>query len=129
MKKSVLDKFLAAATVGSLLIATAGCAASAKEAPSASASEKTFVMMDANKDGKIILEEFKAANPNLSEQAFIIIDKNGDKSIDMSEWSEFAKMHAKSSREKGAPMNNIPGDPLIPPPDSSDLPLMRPPMN
>ena len=27
----------------------------------------------------------------------------------------------------GAPMNNMPGDPIIPPPGSADMPLVTPP--
>ncbi len=87
-----------------------------------------FVEMDTNNDGKVVLEEFNAAFPNMNERAFAVIDKNGDQGIDRAEWFEFVANHGRSP-ERGAPMNNIPGDPLIPPPDSNDLPLVRPPMN
>lgn len=91
-----------------------------------------FDQMDGNKDGKVVLEEFRAAFPDMNERAFAVIDVNGDKVIDRTEWLEFSTGHARGARPQGlrpegAPMNNIPGDPLIPPPDSSDLPLMRPP--
>ena len=55
------------------------------------------------------------------------------------EWATFMQGHAAGMRPDGmgggmggtpdrAPrMNNMPGDPMIPPPDSADLPLMRPP--
>ena len=88
-----------------------------------------FAQIDVDSDGKIVAEEFQAAFPNMGEQAFVIIDKNADKGIDRVEWAEFIENHGRSPREPDhAPvMNNIPGDPLIPPVDSNDLPLMRPP--
>lgn len=128
MKKTNLEKLLASA-IGVLFIASSGCAAGINEPSAQPSADKSFELMDSSKDGKVVIEEFKTAYPNMSEQAFIIIDKNGDKTIDRLEWAEFARQHAKPSKEKGTPMNNIPGDPLIPPPDSSDLPLMRPPVN
>lgn len=91
-----------------------------------------FDQMDINKDGRVILEEFQAAFPNMNEQAFGMIDLNNDGAIEREEWLQFTEGHASGNmprlRERGAPMNNIPGDPLIPPPDSSDLPLVRPPL-
>lgn len=91
-----------------------------------------FDQMDADRDGKVVVEEFRASFPNMNEKAFDVIDINGDKVIDRGEWLEFSAGHARGAmpqgmKDKGAPINNIPGDPLIPPPDSSDLPLMRPP--
>lgn len=113
--------------MGALLLGgQSGCAASDPPSP---VEQDRFVEMDTNGDGKIILEEFLAANPNMTDQAFVIIDRNKDNGIDRVEWLEFAQNHGRPAPEKGAPMNNIPGDPLIPPPDSSDLPLMRPPVN
>lgn len=105
----------------------AGCAAS--QPPASPPMADRFTQMDVNGDGKVVIEEFRAAFPSMGEQAFAIIDKNGDQGIDQTEWGEFMTNHAKSTapRREGAPMNNIPGDPLIPPPDSSDLPLVRPP--
>lgn len=94
-------------------------------------AQDKFDQMDANKDGKVVLEEFKAVFPNMTEQAFEVIDLNNDKVIERAEWLQFTEGHARGDRpgmpDRGAPMNNIPGDPLIPPVDSNDLPLMRPP--
>lgn len=114
--------------LGAILAAPGlGCAAS-QPAASDSVGER-FAIMDANNDGIVTLEEFRAAAPNMSGNAFVIIDQNGDKGIDREEWFAFVDNHGKNpTQERGAPMNNIPGDPLIPPPDSSDLPLVRPPM-
>lgn len=90
-----------------------------------------FDRMDANGDGKLVLEEFRAAFPNMNEQAFSVMDVNGNGSIERAEWFDFMEGHARGTMPGMARqpprMNNIPGDPLIPPPDSSDLPLMRPP--
>lgn len=115
-----------------LAIYTAGPALAMPPRGGGMAGAERFDQMDANKDNKVVLEEFRAAFPNMNEKAFDVIDINGDKAIDRTEWLEFSAGHARGAmpqgmREKGAPMNNIPGDPLIPPPDSSDLPLMQPP--
>lgn len=90
-----------------------------------------FAAMDSNGDGKIVIEEFRAAFPNMNEKAFEIIDLDGDKAIEVEEWAQFTSTHGQSGPEPephAPPMNNIPGNPIFPPPDSSDLPLMRPPM-
>lgn len=92
---------------------------------------KTFEQMDLDNDGKVVLEEFRTAFPNMNEKAFVVIDKNGNSGIERAEWYEFIEGHAKGMKpakmRDGTQMNNIPGDPLIPPPDSNDLPLVRPP--
>lgn len=112
---------------------TPGCAARMATQPShVDPGNARFDQMDINKDGRVILEEFTAAFPNMNDQAFAVIDLNKDGAIEREEWLQFTEGHAKGQmpgqRDRGAPMNNIPGDPLIPPPDSADLPLMRPPM-
>ena len=95
-----------------------------------------FAAMDKNGDGKVVIEEFQTAQPGMSERAFAVIDSNGDGAIERAEWDVFMKGHASGVPPQGMGMpqpetaprlNNIPGDPLIPPPDSADLPLMRPP--
>lgn len=120
-------KLLATAALGACLaFQAAGCAAQQSQTPG---TQDRFDVLDINHDGKVVIEEFRQASPNMNEQAFMIIDKNGDKGIDRAEWFDFMENHGKQPPEQmGAPMNNIPGDPLIPPPDSDDLPLVRPPL-
>ncbi len=105
------------------------CAMPAKQGNAAGST--TFEQMDKDNDGKVVLEEFRTAFPNMNEKAFVVIDKNGDSGIEHAEWYEFIEGHARGMQpakmREGAPMNNIPGDPMIPPPDSNDLPLVRPP--
>ena len=115
-----------------------GLAAPAAKAdkPAQTAAPDRFAAMDKNGDGKIVIEEFQAASPGMSERAFAVMDSNGDGFIDRVEWAAFMKGHAAGMTPEGMSMppkdtaprlNNIPGDPLIPPPGSADLPLMRPP--
>lgn len=124
-------RFLVAAALGAFIAPAWGCAASDSGAPPPLEGQDKFTVMDADADGKVTLEEFTTANPNMNERAFVIIDRNGDKAIAPEEWAVFIETHGQGTggRPMGAPMNNIPGDPLIPPPDSDDLPLVRPPMN
>ncbi len=114
-----------------LIFSVSGCEAQkpTSQAPAGQMPDR-FSVMDVNKDGRVVIEEFRAAFPNMNENAFGVIDLNGDGAIEQAEWAQFMEGHSKGMSmppEKGAPMNNIPGDPLIPPVDSSDLPLMRPP--
>ena len=108
----------------------------AHAAPAHTGGADRFAAMDKNGDGKVVIEEFQAARPGMSERAFVVIDSNGDGAIERAEWDAFMQGHAAGVPPQGMTMpqpetaprlNNIPGDPLIPPPDSADLPLMRPP--
>lgn len=117
------------------LLALPALQARAADDSAKAASKDKFEEMDKNKDGKVILEEFQASFPNMKESAFVVIDKNGDGAIDRVEWDEFLKGHAAGMKpgmggmppQMGAPMNNMPGDPMIPSPDSADMPLVTPP--
>lgn len=114
-------------------------AAAPGHAPRHATADDRFAAMDKDGDGRVVLEEFRAAYPGMSERAFAVIDSNGDGGIERAEWATFMQGHAAGMRPggmgdgmSGAPdraprMNNMPGDPMIPPPDSADLPLMRPP--
>lgn len=114
-------------------MAAPACARQAQTSPGP--AEMKFVEMDSNRDGKVVLEEFRTAFPNMSEQAFAVIDADNSGAIERAEWADFIESHARGrmpGRMKGESampgrMNNMPGDPMIPPPDSNDLPLVRPP--
>ena len=116
------------------LLTLPALAAQAAEPPAAAPKDK-FAEMDKNNDGKVVLEEFTAAFPGMREEAFKSIDKNGDGVVVREEWEVFSRQHASGMKpgnmppamQKGAPMNNMPGDPVIPPPDSADMPLLTPP--
>lgn len=109
--------------VAAMLLAGSACAKTV--------APDRFASLDKNGDGKVVVEEFRAAFPNMNEQAFVVIDANQDGAIDQNEWSQFMDGHSqpdmRALKQRGADMNNMPGDPLIPPVDSNDLPLMRPP--
>lgn len=101
-------------------------------------ADDRFTAMDKDGDGRVVLEEFRAAYPGMSERAFVVIDSNGDGGIERAEWATFMQSHAagmppegmngiKGSPDHAPRMNTMPGDPMIPPPGSADLPLMRPP--
>lgn len=131
---SVLRRMFALLALAGLL-ALPGLARAADERAQAAPGDK-FEAMDANQDGKVVLEEFQAAFPHMKESAFVVIDKNGDGAIGRVEWDEFLKGHAAGMkpgmggmppRQSGATMNNMPGNPLIPPPGSADMPLVTPP--
>lgn len=102
----------------------------------ASASQDKFAEVDKNNDGKVTLEEFMAVFPGMREEAFKSIDKNSDGVVVREEWEVFSKDHAAGMRPgnmppaantQGVRMNNMPGDPIIPPPDSANMPLLTPP--
>lgn len=113
---------------GMAALVLSGCLFSA--CANSAASQGRFAKMDTNGDGNVVLEEFQSANPGMKENTFMLIDLNNDGVIDSNEWASFMDSHGRTGmapgQERGAPMNNIPGDPLIPPVDSDDLPLMRP---
>lgn len=107
-----------------------GLFACATQKPQSEEPVDRFTIIDTNKDGQVVIEEFQAAFPDMGEKDFQAIDRNKNGGIDRMEWYDYLEGH-DASRFKGAPdnnapLNNIPGDPLIPPPDSNDLPLMRP---
>ena len=129
-KKTFRNLFMGTA-LGLLMLSPVQISCSAVSQPEPAPPVDRFVLMDVNGDGKVVREEFQAAFPNMNENAFLLIDKNRDNGIERVEWEEFVQTHGAGMQKppQGAPMNNIPGDPLIPPPDSDDLPLVRPPMN
>lgn len=117
---------IAAAAVLCLWAAVAQAAPDATGAPQASKPDK-FAMMDANKDGKVTYEEFKAFYPDMREEAFTVIDKNGDKVIDRVEWDTFVENHASGHMGGMMGGNGMPGNASMPSPGSADMPLVMPP--
>jgi hypothetical protein len=107
-------KKLAFATV--LLVLTGLTAASADDGPAAGKKGKgdgtlLFKKMDANGDGKVSKEEFKAFfdkvgkgklkdNPELLDKLFDKLDTDGDGSLSPAEFKKFVEMAAK--KRKGA---------------------------
>ena len=91
-----------------------------------------FAQMDANKDGKVVYEEFKAVFPTMREEAFTVIDKNGDKAIDRGEWDAFVQDHSSGhmggqAGGKMGGMSKAPGDAANPAAGCPALPLVTPP--
>lgn len=119
--------------LSSALLAGQGCASTAQPGAPATPPDPSarFTAIDGNRDGKVVIEEFSTAFPGMNRQAFTIIDADGDGAIDRAEWVQFMQTHPGANPpydgDPNARMNNIPGDPLIPPPDSADLPLVTPP--
>jgi Ca2+-binding EF-hand superfamily protein len=52
-----------------------------------------FENMDANKDGRVSWEEFKAYFPQAEPRVFSAIDLNKDGAIDHDEWHSFKAAH------------------------------------
>ncbi|WP_446423726.1 EF-hand domain-containing protein [Mailhella sp.] len=107
-------------------------------APSFTDPAERFAVMDTDKDGRISWKEFSTARPNLNENAFKSIDADSDGSISLDEWKAFSSGHdgmaktpdmssmMKAMGGKGmAPAigpNAIPSDD-----DSAAMPLVMPP--
>lgn len=144
-------KFSPLLTLTALPILAALClwSSSAQAYPTASGNEGApkgdkFALMDANKDDKVSLEEFKGVFPGMREEAFAVIDKNSDTYIDRTEWDAFVKDHAsghmgsRMGEMKGGKMDGgmgnmmgrpggMPAAPMDPAAKTSDLPLVTPP--
>jgi len=105
-----------------------------------------FAAMDTSKDGKVAWEEFSKARPNLNENAFKMIDADKDGGISLEEWKAFSSGHGgavkapdMSSMMKvmggkgGMPampgMNAIPSDDALEAPAKpAGMPLIMPPV-
>ena len=126
-------RFVSLLALSSSLLAGQGCAGASQPGAATPAPDPSarFTAIDANRDGQVVIEEFSTAFPGMNRQAFTIIDSNGDGAIDRAEWVQFMQTHPGATPpydgDPNARMDNIPGDPLIPPPDSADLPLVVPP--
>ncbi len=70
-------------------------------------ADEKYAKMDADKDGKVSAEEFKALYPTMKDNVFGIIDSDADKSISLKEWKDFQSMHTKGM--KAQPDNAVKG--------------------
>jgi hypothetical protein len=62
-------------------------------APRSTDPAERFAVMDADKDGRVDWKEFSAARPNLNENAFKSIDADSDGGISINEWKAFSTGH------------------------------------
>lgn len=64
--------------------------------------EERFADMDANKDGKVSLDEFKAKfpKPEAAEKVFKAMDADNDGSLTLDELKAHAEKHAKGGKKK-----------------------------
>ena len=85
-----------------------------------------FAAADADGNGSLSPEEFKAAFPGMRDAAFAVIDKNGDKLIDREEWDAFAKNHSAKTMEHGN-MGGMPAGSGTSAPAHNAMPLVTPP--
>ena len=110
------------------------------------APAERFAAMDTSKDGKVAWEEFSKARPNLNENAFKMIDADKDGGISLEEWKAFSSGHGgavkapdmssmmKAMGGKGG-MPAMPGMNAIPSDDAPEapakpagMPLIMPPV-
>ena len=70
-----------------------------------------FATMDSSKDGKVAWEEFHAARPNLNENAFKMIDADKNGGISLDEWKAFSSGHGGNAKtpDMGAMMKAMGG--------------------
>ena len=93
-------------------------------ATSALADDK-FASMDANKDGTVSAEEFKAAYPQMNDAAFSSIDVDKNKQISHDEWDMFLARHQQG--KMGSGMGGIGGGMPPHPQDTPAKPMITPP--
>ena len=70
-----------------------------------------FAAMDSSKDGKVAWEEFHASRPNLNENAFKMIDADKNGGISLDEWKAFSSGHGGNAKtpDMGAMMKAMGG--------------------
>ena len=106
-------------------------------APKFTDPAERFAVMDSDKDGRIVWKEFSAARPNLNENAFKSIDADGDGAVSLDEWKAFSSGHGGMAKtpDMGSMMKAMGGKGMapaigpnaIPSDDSSAMPLIMPP--
>lgn len=90
-----------------------------------------FSQMDTDHDGNMTWEELSAARPNLNRNAFDTIDANHDGHIDLNEWKAFSAGHGGSVSMPG--MNEMmkamkgAGNSAAPSGPGASMPLIMPP--
>lgn len=91
--KSITLRAAALAFFMTALAAAPAHAMPGNKAPRSTDPAERFALMDADSNGRIAWAEFSKARPNLNENAFKSIDANGDGGIDLDEWKAFSSGH------------------------------------
>lgn len=66
-------------------------------------SNTDFADIDADKDGSVSFDEFKAVFPKTSQAGFNMLDKDGDARLNETEWEAFKDAHKGMGQYKQAP--------------------------
>ena len=135
--KSITLRAAALAFFMTALAAAPAHAMPGNKAPRSTDPAERFALMDADSNGRIAWAEFSKARPNLNENAFKSIDANGDGGIDLDEWKAFSSGHGGMAKtpDMGSMMKAMGGKGMapaigpnaIPSDDSSAMPLIMPP--
>lgn len=94
--------------------------------------EQRFAAMDADSDARVVWEEFIKARPNFTRNAFDSIDKNRDGAIVLEEWKAFHSSHggAQPSGDMSKMMKSM-GESMKAPSEKKEekraMPLIMPP--
>lgn len=135
--KSITLRAAALALFVTALAAAPAYAMPGNKTPRTTDPAERFALMDADKNGSLAWAEFSKARPNLNENAFKSIDANGDGGISLDEWKAFSSGHGGMAKSpdmgsmmkamggmgKGIGPDAIPSDDAAP-----AMPLVMPPV-